>query len=236
MTGKAREKALKDIASAITDEFFVASSLAIGGFFIRTANEYGKSVKPQVVKILSGYYRDPIYNRVSNHWGFKIAYSDGEKIVLDDKTLHEYDKGQFGPRINEAEAVRTANRIPAALKKAIISRSVRPDKNISIRVLIKRAMECLNQINQWRDNLHSLGNAHKYYIKAEALIELIETIDCGSVGGYANEGKIDKLKSQYDSLFARWLYYYDIFVGPHPDPKEISEYYSIEDLKKMFRR
>jgi hypothetical protein len=44
---------------------------------------------------------------------------------------------------------------------------------------------------------------HKYVIRAEALLELIEVEDCGAAGGYGNEGT----QGIYpNSLFHRWLW------------------------------
>jgi hypothetical protein len=44
---------------------------------------------------------------------------------------------------------------------------------------------------------------HKYVIRAETLLELIEVADCGATGGYGNDGSEGIYPS---SLFHRWLW------------------------------
>lgn len=59
----------------------------------------------------------------------------------------------------------------------------------------------LAQVDEWRD-MDDYGRAAQYFNKAEALIELLEVYNCGSIGGF-DKGQ----DSDQDSVLERfaWL-------------------------------
>ena len=48
----------------------------------------------------------------------------------------------------------------------------------------------LRLIEQWKGSYDWADNVAKYYHKLEALVELLEIYNCGSVGGF-DEGQVD---------------------------------------------
>lgn len=81
-------------------------------------------------------------------------------------------------------------------------------ENIPISLILKRAEDCLDQVDQWRDSrdpakISFLENAVRYASSAEALVGLVESFYCGSVGGYAKgqtSSQRDTLKNRLDFL------------------------------------
>jgi hypothetical protein len=86
------------------------------------------------------------------------------------------------------------------------------------REILQDILECFQQIYQW--NLWCPSNTLEYYHKAEALIELLEVVDCGSVGGfdYANASaihtgtRLKPLDATGHELFDRFL----MVLGKYP--------------------
>ena len=64
-------------------------------------------------------------------------------------------------------------------------------KHVPRKTILKSIRENLDLVYQWgrqiaekQMNADFTGNAIEYLYRAEALIELLETVDCGSVGGF----------------------------------------------------
>ena len=83
------EEELTRIATEITDRLCPPSKLVVGKYYM---------YKGEVVKITSGYYRDPTYNRISNFWSWRKINKDGSlSLVVEDG----YDHGGFTGPIEE---------------------------------------------------------------------------------------------------------------------------------------
>lgn len=61
-------KQLKKTARNLTEKFF-GNSLEIGKYFI---------YKGKPIKITHGYFLDPIYHRLSNHWTWRMVLPSGK--------------------------------------------------------------------------------------------------------------------------------------------------------------
>lgn len=76
-------------------------------------------------------------------------------------------------------------------------------KSILIKDIFKEIEDALQQVDQWVE-MKDYCRANKYSDQAEALIELVEVADCGSVGGFGNhtaQGITDKsLAGRYSWL------------------------------------
>ena len=96
---------LHRIAQDITYKMF-GNAIAIGKYFRYSPN--GKASTEGVpIKIISGYFLDPIYGRLSNHWRWKVVKKNGE---LQEGQDSGYGGGPnyFYP-ITEQEAIEIAN-------------------------------------------------------------------------------------------------------------------------------
>lgn len=60
--------------------------------------------------------------------------------------------------------------------------SWKPKDSITAKQLIEKVEGTLQQIDQW-EKTRSYEYCHEYQCRAEQLIELIEAMHCGSVGG-----------------------------------------------------
>ncbi len=74
-------------------------------------------------------------------------------------------------------------------------------KEPTIELLLMVAGNYLSGIIGWADKCNYRAQ-HEHYVAAETLIEVVETLDCGSVGGFG-DGQ-DKMANY--SLFERWDY------------------------------
>jgi hypothetical protein len=75
--------------------------------------------------------------------------------------------------------------------------------------VIKRVGDHFLSVIQW-DAYRNAECAHyraTYLLKAEALLEMLESLDCGSIGGY------DKGQPRTHSIFERWDWLYRKHVG-----------------------
>lgn len=79
--------------------------------------------------------------------------------------------------------------------------SWKPKDNIPAKQLIEKADDCLRRVEQWlKMDAHHL--CYEYQCRAAQLIEMLEVLHCGSVGGkHCNfpSGK-DSLKARLDHL------------------------------------
>lgn len=82
---------------------------------------------------------------------------------------------------------------------------MKPVNQVIFRItILKNIKESLSAITQWSEMQH-WENAAKYAAKAEALIELLEVDDCGSIGGFdakrgQNRDRHWTLTKRYDWL------------------------------------
>jgi len=67
--------------------------------------------------------------------------------------------------------------------------------------ILQEIFECFQQITQWIPNSFDVSNS--YYSKAEVLIELLETEDCGHIGGYDHKNPVKEETSCH--LYDRFL-------------------------------
>lgn len=78
---------------------------------------------------------------------------------------------------------------------------------------LQRTFDCFQQITQWVP--FNLSSAYKYASEAEALIELLEVDDCGSVGGFDAKSPIEnnynyKLYNRFIAVLKRHNKFKDI--------------------------
>lgn len=123
-------------------------------------------------------------------------------------------------------------------------------KEIPLKSIIMEAGYNLASYVQWSKNVSWEEHRTEYYYSAKCLIELAETMVCGSVGGF-DAVKIGKKyitqqgnsedscwseASKYDDFFARWLWLFTFYHGGN-DKTNIGPagWYKVKDLKKFFR-
>jgi hypothetical protein len=94
-------------------------------------------------------------------------------------------------------------------------------ESISVQKILEEVRDGFQQIAQW-NGLSSIGNKLEHYYKTEALVELLEVFDCGSVGGFG-EGQEDN-----NDLYARFLYLRNKYA------KELSTKYYNWNLDEIF--
>lgn len=80
--------------------------------------------------------------------------------------------------------------------------------NIDREILLNVIGDNLHQAMQWSDKAEWANKVAEYYYKAEALIEVLEIVDCGSIGGH------DKGQPRACSLFNRWDWLYRKYGNP----------------------
>lgn len=76
-------------------------------------------------------------------------------------------------------------------------------------------------------NPECIALSSKYFYKAEALIELLEIEDCGSIGGF------DKGQPETNNLFDRWDWLYRKYNCPN-HKRFGCRIVSYEDIKAFF--
>jgi hypothetical protein len=70
--------------------------------------------------------------------------------------------------------------------------------DVSRNAILTEIREHLDAVRSW-GKFDDPSNSYKYYIKAEALIELLETQDCGSVGGFGKRiGPKGEIQEQHN--------------------------------------
>jgi hypothetical protein len=109
--------------------------------------------------------------------------------------------------------------------------------SLAISKILTKALSCFQQMAQW-SRLCNFDHAFKYQSQAEALIELVEVHDCGSIGGFSrgqlpngNGGSI-KYGDMFYSLYARWLFLAEKYGY---DTKDTSGDWQ-KEIKKFFAR
>ena len=112
-------------------------------------------------------------------------------------------------------------------------------KVIPLSTLIMEAGDELGMLTQYTslDNLHFKVNAS---IAAKTLIELAETMVCGSVGGYDDGQQTEKgmkYADKYDPLFARWYWLFKHYVRKPSDKTDLGHkgWRTVADLKEAFK-
>ena len=81
-------------------------------------------------------------------------------------------------------------------------------QSLSRQTILKHIGDSLALVVQWSKTPAWCENVVKYHHKAEALIEVLETKDCGSVGGF------DKGQPRPRTLFDRWDWLYRKYDDP----------------------
>lgn len=97
----------------------------------------------------------------------------------------------------------------AAVNSSIVLASIR------VKTILDTAFEELQMTEQWlRARNPEWASSYVQHInRAEALIELVEVFDCGSVGGFG-KGQ----PQQRQNLFERWLWLRDKYVAAKHRP------------------
>ena len=67
--------------------------------------------------------------------------------------------------------------------------------------MLQDIFENFQQVSQWLP--HYIDNAMKYVAQAEGLVEFLEVEDCGSVGGFDPENKVEHITGY--NLYDRFL-------------------------------
>lgn len=104
--------------------------------------------------------------------------------------------------------------------------------------LLQTAFECFQQITQWIP--WKISNATEYHYKAEAIIEILEITDCGSVGGFDPENPIQRI-SNYE-LYDRFLTVltkhnnaYDLEKSCYFSPQTLADYFKkVYELRETY--
>jgi len=81
-----------------------------------------------------------------------------------------------------------------------------PVLTVSRKKILEKIRDFLDTKKQWL-KYDDPDNALKYHIKAEAFIELLEELDCGSCGGYGIRRGVQQDQRNYQHLENRykWL-------------------------------
>jgi hypothetical protein len=109
--------------------------------------------------------------------------------------------------------------------------------SLAISKILTKALSCFQQMAQWSHS-RNFDYVYQYQSQAEALIELVEVHDCGSIGGFSkgqqpngNDGSM-KYGNKFHSLYARWLFLAEKYGY---NTKGISKAWEPE-IKKFFTR
>lgn len=84
------------------------------------------------------------------------------------------------------------------------------DEKLTFERLILKAGEHLSDACMW--SFDNISEQYEYFVKAKSIIELVETLDCGSIGGYDKDQQKFGFK-KYGNLVSRWLWLFNKFVG-----------------------
>ena len=111
-------------------------------------------------------------------------------------------------------------------------------KVIPLSTLIMEAGNELGMLSQW-DSIDGIHFAVDASISAKTLIELAETMVCGSVGGFDTGQQTErgmKYEDKYDGLFARWYWLFKHYVKNSSDKRDLGHegWRTVADLKKAF--
>jgi hypothetical protein len=113
---------------------------------------------------------------------------------------------------------------------------------LSLENIIMEAGSELASMVQWSEHADWLPSKLGGYYTSKCLIELAETMVCGSVGGFdkgqqRNDGPGMWGEDLYDSLFARWLWLFNHYVGGTNLTNLGHEgWLKVRDLKKFFAK
>ena len=108
--------------------------------------------------------------------------------------------------------------------------------SIEIRVILTEVLNCFQQMAQWSRSCN-FDNVSANKSGAEALLELVEVHDCGSVGGFGKGQRgsyVSPMKYgvKYHSLYARWLFLAEKYGY---DESEIVRQWR-KEIEKLFER
>ena len=112
---------------------------------------------------------------------------------------------------------------------------------LPLRTIIMEAGSELASMVQWSKHVDWLHHRLEYYYTSKYLIEMAETMVCGSIGGY-DKGQHENSGAMwgedlYDALFARWLWLFNHYVcGNNQTNLCFEGWYKVRDLKKFFAK
>ena len=95
-------------------------------------------------------------------------------------------------------------------------------------VILERAGDHLQGVVQWSGNPSWCENVVEHHHKAEGLIEVLEVLDCGSVGGF------DGGQRPARTLFDRWDWLYRKYGNPEGEMFACGTI-SYEELREFFQ-
>lgn len=70
------EHPLRTLARDLTKKYF-GNALCVGGYFIHDPKGAAGRRKGRVIFVTGGYFLDPIYERLSNHWSWRYVRPNG---------------------------------------------------------------------------------------------------------------------------------------------------------------
>lgn len=103
-------------------------------------------------------------------------------------------------------------------------------KRVSYKYVLNQAGGNLGSIKQWI-LMQKYERAADHHHRAEALVELIEVLDCGSTGGFS-EGQ-NQAGTQY--LFNRWDWLYRKYVG-NPEEVRFMNCFTYQEVKDFLTK
>jgi hypothetical protein len=96
--------------------------------------------------------------------------------------------------------------------------------------VLNDCFECLHQVLQW--GIRSSNFTNEYWYKADALIQLLEVHDCGSVGGYDRSNPVKditpyKLYNRFLAVVAKY--------NDEPNIKPVCDF-TLDDITYSFTK
>lgn len=108
-------------------EEFLPSNMAVGSYYLYRKDGKGKGVP---VKVIDGYYLDPVYGRVSNHWTWKRILPSGQ---MSRRSMSGYGGDPDFKAINKKQALKLARRKNGIRNKTADSkRRAKKDRKVGL--------------------------------------------------------------------------------------------------------
>jgi len=106
--------------------------------------------------------------------------------------------------------------------------------------LLQRAFDDFQMISQWIP--WQMEHAAKYHNKAESIIDYLEVVDCGSIGGYDNANPIKRsghyeLYDRFLTVLAKHNNQDDLKNCCYFTPQTLGDYFKkVYDLRETFNK
>ena len=106
--------------------------------------------------------------------------------------------------------------------------------------VLQNIFDSFQQITQWLPN-HP-GSAFEYHSKAEIMIDFLEVLDCGSVGGFDPEAPVIRITEYalYDrflSVLKKYNNENDLKMACYFTPDSLGEYFKkLGELREIFNK